>query len=378
MIKIHQGEVDCDPAGARYDSRALDALDAHFERLIEAKRIQCASYMLSRGGKVFARKALGNLRWTEDSPGLRTDSIRHVASISKIFTATAVMQQVERGKLYLYQSVASIIPEFDTKQHKAITIVDLLTHTSGLKPDSGAMAEPYPVGWKKFDDSPEGLSEMLKDFLSGPVLRPRCTEWMYCSTGFAVLAEVVKRVTGMGFIDYVKAEILEPLGMSETSIGVVDEGKSDRVCLTGECEDWLYKRRYGKYMEVFAAGNGLISTLSDMHRFGLALLNKGKLDGARVLGESTLALMARNQLSGVSSVCWGSPKVEDYHYGLGFVLYEGGNFSPGCFGHEGAGRSVLIVDPEEEFVAMWYVPSQSGWVAESIHNPPAIMWSGLL
>jgi CubicO group peptidase (beta-lactamase class C family) len=377
MIKIHQGEADCDPAAARYDGDALKALDAHFERLIEAKRIQCASYMLSRGGKVFARKALGDLRWTEDSPGFRTDSIRHIASISKIFTATAVMQQVERGRLYLYQSIASIIPEFDTKQHKAITIADLLTHTSGLKPDSGAMAEPYPVGWKKFEDSPEGLSEMLKDFLSGPVLRPRGREWMYCSAGFSVLAEVVKRVTGKGFIDYVRTEILETLGMTETGFEV-DEADMARVCLTGENEEWLYERRYGKYMEVFAAGNGLISTLGDLHRFGLALLGKGKLDGARILGGSTLELMSRNQLEGVVSECWGSPRVEDYHYGLGFVLYEGGNFSPGCFGHEGAGRSLLIVDPAEEFVAAWYVPSRIGWVAESIRNTPAVMWSGLL
>ncbi len=378
MIRAHQGEVDCAPSEARYDERALGALDAHFERMIEAGRIQCGSYILSRSGKIFANKAIGSLTWKEDSPPLRTDSIRHIASISKIFTAIAVMQLVERGKLYLYQSVASIIPEFDTKQHRDITLVDLLTHTSGLKPDSGAMTEPYPLGWKMFDDSPEGISEGLKDFLSGPVLRPRGAEWMYCSMGFAVLAEIVKRRTGMSFIDYLKAEIFEPLGMAETGVGTVDDRERDRVCLTGENEEWLYDRRFGKYMEVLAASNGIISTLGDMHRFGLALLNGGKLGDARIIGESALKHMTRNQLSGVRSVCWGSPECKDYHYGLGFVLFEGGNFSPGCFGHEGAGRSVLIVDPAEEFVAMWFVPSKIDWVAESVRNTPAVMWSGLL
>jgi len=378
MIKTHQGELDSSPSEARYDERAIAALDEHFEGMIKAERIQCASYALSRGGKVFARKAIGNLTWKEDSPGFSTDSIRHIASISKLFTAIAVMQLVERGKLYLYQSVASIIPEFDTKLHKDVTIVDLLTHTSGLKPDSGAMAEPYPAGWKKFEDSPEGVSEMVKDFLSGPRLRPRGVEWMYCSSGFCVLAEIVKRKTGMRFVDYLKAEIFEPLGMSETCVGTIDEAKADRVCMTGEDEAWLFDRDYGGHLDALAGGNGIISTLGDMHRFGLALLNWGKLGDARIIGESTLRHMTRNQLAGVRSVCWGSPENKDYHYGLGFVLYEGGNYSPGCFGHEGAGRSVLIVDPAEEFVAMWYVPSKIGWVAESVRNPPAIMWSGLL
>jgi CubicO group peptidase (beta-lactamase class C family) len=376
-IELHDGPVDCTPAQAGYNPDKLGQLDGLFQRCIENKRLQCASYILSRHGKVFAHRAMGPLRPDTDSRPLRPDSLRRIASITKMFTATGIMKLVEDGALRLDQSVASVIKEFDTGLHREISIFHLLTHTSGLiAPDPGMFFEPYPREWKFPIKNEEEKSDFIKDFITGPPLRRPGTEWAYCSAGFCLLGEIITRVSGLPFDQYIAKTFLEPLGMTR-SFFKLPENLRDEVCLVEGDLKYFSEPPLPEYLSFLSAGGGLYSTLSDMERFGRMLLYGGELDGVRVLGKRTVEAMRTNHLQGVYSEAWGNI-TSNQEYGLGFALHDYGLASDGSFGHEGAGRSKLLIDPAEEFVCVFFVPTMIDWVPESIQQPVPVIWSGIL
>jgi len=96
--------------------------------------------------------------------------------------------------------------------HRQISIFHMLTHTSGLKAEPGSYLEPYP------EDLYSGITKenWIKRLLTGPLQYKTGTTWNYCSKNYSFLAEIVARVSGMDFPDYVSANILEPLGMKDT------------------------------------------------------------------------------------------------------------------------------------------------------------------
>src|SRR5512141_814842 len=144
MAASIEGPVDVSAREAGYDESRLARLEAYFARAIEAGKLQGASFLLARRGKVFAHRALGRLTPAADSPPLRPDSIKDLASLTKPFTAAAVMRLVEDGVLWLEQPVKTLIPELDNPVHGGINLWHLLTHTPGLPPDGGHLCEPSP------------------------------------------------------------------------------------------------------------------------------------------------------------------------------------------------------------------------------------------
>ncbi|NLG85468.1 MAG: beta-lactamase family protein [Firmicutes bacterium] len=375
-IAWHTGRIDAEPAEVGYRPECLERLDAHFRELVESGRLQGASYLLSRGGKVFAWKSLGRLSYRGDKGDLMPDSIRGIASITKAFTAVCVMKLVEEGLLELFQPVASILDEFKTRMHERIQIFHLLTHTSGLAADPGYFTEAYPRGWREGFD-PE-KDNWIKAVLEGPVQNEPGEAFNYCSAGFAILGEVIARITGMPYEEYVRRKIFEPLGMERTFFDV-PEGLHDQVCLVSEWDEKWLKDETDRRGWPPRAGGGIYSTLPDLWRFGQALLDKGTFNGQRILGRKMVEAMTRPQLGGgVPAFYWGA-RFKSYNYGLGLDLYtKAVVMSPGTFGHEGAGRSALYVDPAEGLVAVYFVPTQVDWVPESIVNPRAIIWSGII
>ena len=381
-LAVHVGETQASPEEVGYVPERLDRLDEHFFDLIEQEKLQCASYLLARHGKVFAVKSMGKLRYDGDGD-LLPDSIRRMASITKPFTAVAVMKLIEDGLLYLRQPVASIIDEFDTDIHKNITVRQLLTHTSGLPADPGYFTEPYPAGWWYIARGAQAMEQdisWIKAILSGPLQAEPGEEWMYSSAGFCVLGEIISRASGMPAEEYILQKIAEPLGMARSFFDV-PEDLHDQVCITN---DWGGKRLKGDEDRTGwppATSGGLYSTLPDMYRFAQMLLNMGTFEGARILGRKAVEAMTRNWLIEVPAFQWGA-KLKWKSYGLGVDVRIGthsrlGLKSPGTYSHEGAGRSAMYIDPTEQFLALFLVPTAIDWVPESVINPQAIMWSGL-
>ncbi|MUT65154.1 serine hydrolase [Paenibacillus sp. NEAU-GSW1] len=380
-IPNHEGWTDASPEAVGFDSDSLRRLDDHYADLIEKGTIQAAGYLISRKGKVIAHRSLGMLGPDEGSAELEPASIRKVYSITKAFTALAIHQLIDRGLLMLTQQVSSIIPEFDTDKHRAITVFHLLTHTSGLRGDPGFFMEPYSLPW--FEWAVRELNKKgqdigwIKAILSGPLQDMPDKEWIYCTSGYAVLGEIIAKVTGKPYEQYIAEEILQPLGMSNTFFQV-PEPLRDNVCVTNEWErEQIYNPREEDSGAPPKSGNGLYSNLEDLWKLGQMMLDGGSGNGNRIISRRAVELQTTNHLNGVAYNGWGS-SYNDYKYGLGWSLEHFDICSKGTFSHEGYGHCGLYVDPAEELVFAFFVPSPKGYTNESVVTPRAIVWSGLL
>ncbi|WP_167859486.1 serine hydrolase domain-containing protein [Paenibacillus cymbidii] len=374
-MQLHYGAIDTTPDTAGFYEPKLTELDNHFRELVETRELQCASYLLSRNGSIFACRSMGRLRYDDSESGFLPDSIRGIASITKVFTSVAILQLIEQGKLLVDSPVSQWIEEFNTPLHRGITVFHLLTHTSGLIADPGYFTEPYTRGWG--DGASKG--NWLKSVLAGPLQSEPGRTWSYSSAGFCVLGEMIARISGMSYEDYILKRIVEPLGMERTFFHV-PSALHDQVCLTA---DWDMKRLQSvpeaedRVSRPPRAGGGLYSSLHDLWKLGEALLNQGMFQGVRILGRKTVEAFTRNHLYDVPAFCWGA-RIPSMRYGLGIQLREEGFCSPQTFSHEGTGRCALFVDPVERFVAVYMVPSLVPFCEKSVFHPRSIMWSGLL
>ena len=380
-IKIHEGWTDAKPEDVRYDPQTIRSLDDHYADLIGKGTIQGASYLISRGGKVFAHRAMGKLRHEENCPDLMPGSIRKTYSITKAITAVAISQLIDRGQLFLHQQASSILPEMNTDKHRSITIFHLLTHTSGLRGDPGFYTEPYELPW--FEWAVRELKDKGHDIgwqravLSGPLQNMPGKEWIYSTSAFALLGEIIAKVSGKPYDQYIKDEILEPLGMTKSFFDV-PEPYYDEVCCTNDWEkENVYNPRPRAEDAPPRAGNGLFSTLDDLWKFGQMMLEGGQFGGTRIISRRAVELQTANHLKGVAYNGWGN-KVKNYPFGLGWSLEHYDLCSRGTYSHEGFGHCGLYVDPSEELVFVFFVPCVKGYTNESVLIPRAIAWSGLL
>jgi CubicO group peptidase (beta-lactamase class C family) len=365
-IHVLTGTVDTTPEKAGYNPSQLEKLDDFFIRLIKEEKLQGANYLLARHGKIFAHTSMGKLRPADPAKPYMPDSIRWIASATKVFTTVAILKLAEKGKLTLEQSVSHFIQEFDTDMHRKISIFHLLTHTSGLAPDPGFYLEPYPAQRESF----KTMDDVIKYTVSGVVHSKPGERWAYCTRGIVILGEIVKRVSGMPYEEYIQKNILDPLGMTDTCFTIPPE-KRDRVCLTEEPDDEQWESE-----DLFAAGGGLSSTSRDLFRFCQMMLNNGQLDGVRIVGRKAVEKMTSNHLNNVPADAW-EVHLDDKKYGLGWSIAYRSILTPGTYGHEGAGRVNMLIDPVEDLVAIYFVPTAIEWMPESLICPMAIIWSGL-
>jgi CubicO group peptidase (beta-lactamase class C family) len=227
-------------------------------------------------------------------------------SVSKLFTATAVMILAERGMVDLDAPLVRYLPDLairtDGWSVEAVTVRSLLTHHSGLPSDrlKGMVSGVPPESGA---ESPSALPALLKDDFAP---RPPNTAFAYSNLGFSLLGTLVERVSGRPFAEFVRAEIFEPLGMTGSTFGY------------GEAERREAARGYrgGReqlvpYLRDTGAG-GMITTASDMGRFLSAMLAiEQGLPG--ILSKETLSSMWTRQNGGVAEDL-------DFRIGLGWWL----------------------------------------------------------
>jgi len=393
-----EGKTDCKPGEIGYDEKRLDVLNNHFQRLIDDGEIQCATYCLSRKGKVFAHGAVGkNSYRKDDNTPVQPDAVRYIASITKTFTTVAIMKLVEDGLMRLDIPVAEVLPQFNTPPYNGITPFQLLTHTSGLHTDGGCFDNKYQTNyWKMIDDAYKLCEEdKKKDFNwleaalstigNGFRVKPD-TEWAYCSFGFVILGAMIEKITGMSSHKYIEENICKPLGLKDTAFDLTPE-TAKRSIIDQETEKYIndiingtYKPEWiGEILNIPSTGGGLISTAYDVNRFGKMMLLNGTLDGTRIVGRIAVEKMTTLAVS-YPNYCWGAKEKERY-YGVGFDMRNGPAFtmSRSTYMHEGSGACSLYIDPKEELVASWIVPfAKEGWFSRAQFNVQNIIWSGLL
>lgn len=394
-MEVLQGKIDCRPEETGYDSSRIDALNKHFQRLIDKEIIFGAQYTISHKGKIIANGSLGNGSKIAQVK-MQPDTVFSIASITKTFTAVAIMQLIEDGYFRLNTGVGEILPQFAEPPFNGITIWHMLTHTSGLYPDWGCFPEASPkCSWELIEEAAkawngEGEFDWVKAGISAGLRRLVGSHWQYNSFGFVILGEIITKVTGQFANDYIEEKIIKPLAMRDTAFKpTVDMAK--RMFIRREEEQKLLTALIngeevkdedaGTFWEkIPGTGGGLRSTTNDLIRFANMMLAGGRLDGNRILGRKTIEIMTTQQLHHVPDYCWGANE-PDRKYGVGFDMREGTayTYSKGTYMHEGAGACSLDIDPAEQLAAAWFVPWNKGeWCPDPLYNVQNIIWSGIM
>lgn len=383
-------QTDNTPEEVGYDDSRITVLTEHFEELIKKKKILSANYCLARDGIIFANNAVGKLSYREeDTRELKPDTVQTIASITKLFTAVAIWQLVEDGKLRVSQRVGEIIDEFNEKPFYDITIAHLLSHTSGLQPDSGCFPNKYFVSPWEHIEQDKGENWIAAALRSGIFKKPG-EEWAYCSFGYTILGELIFRVSGQMSENYIKERILIPCGMKDSGFDIKQKELVARTNIPNEYREKLIQaildetyQEYGNEKsdtKIPKTGGGMYSTAFDLCRFGIMLQQGGVIDGNRIIGRKTIEKMTTLYTKPhIKDYCWGAPGLYR-QYGLGPDMRnnEASLYSQGTFFHEGAGACCLIIDPVERMVAAWFVPFVNDvWCPEPLYNAAAVMWSGL-
>ena len=234
-------------------------------------------------GDVVYAGAHGVRRLGEDEE-LTPQHVFHFASVSKPFVATAIAQLVEQGKLNLEDPVTRSLPYFtlSDERFRDITIRQMLNHTSGM-PD----VEDYEWGDPEFDD---GAAERnVRAMASERLLWAPGGGWRYSNMAFDALGDVIAKASGMSFEAYVRANILEPLGMDHTSFIYPEIDETLRTA--GHVGDPAQASGVYPYNRRHAPSSTLNSSVLDMSRWMLVNLNRGELDGRRILRAESQELL---------------------------------------------------------------------------------------
>ncbi|WP_339211617.1 serine hydrolase domain-containing protein [Paenibacillus sp. FSL L8-0333] len=306
----------------------------------------------ARKGTLLVHQANGKTGPEADAAELTVDTIFPLCSITKLFTATAIMMLVEQGKVGLNRPVSDYIPEFTGENKTKVCVHHLLTHTSGIEVDvirSNGIAkqaqEEYPPPEPNQD--PE-LHSYLYGGYDAPLSHEPGTVMSYCGYGYELLGEIIRRVSGQAYDVFVKETIFKPLGMENTYYRVPMEVRNRVVRRAPEaaCAEWV-DSEYN--LNSVSAGGGAYSTAMDLAVFGQMFLNGGIYNGVRFLSPVTVKEMTRNQIPGVSSQYRDEVFPEAY-WGYGWAINgtkrDGGDLlSPDAYSHWGAAGPFLCVDP---------------------------------
>ncbi len=271
---------------------ATDVVD-FFDTLIlsemEKFHIPGLSLALVQDSSILFSKGYGMANLDEKSPVIPSKTVFYTGSVSKLFTATAIMQLAEQGKLGLDDNVNDYLENFkiDDNFTEGVNIKNLLTHTGGFEDKNIGMAAL----------SHEQLLP-LKDFLSSgkqPRVLPPGKYFSYSNYGYTLLGYIVELISGIPFHAYVKENILTPLDMHNSSFNYSSEVFSD-LAFAYAYRNGEYTRMPIVYLNVGPAGS-LLSTSADMSKFMIAHLQHGSYQGKEILQPVTIDLMHSRLLS---------------------------------------------------------------------------------
>jgi CubicO group peptidase (beta-lactamase class C family) len=269
---------------------AIRLLEAWIDSQIAYRGLPGLSIAIVHDQDILWAKGFGHAD-VEKKTAASPQTIYRIASISKLFTSTAVLQLRDQGKLKLDDPVAKYLSWFKLKNQSAdspITIRQLLTHTAGLPRES---AFPY---WT--DSKFPTREQMIEALAHQEIVYPPETKWKYSNLGLAVAGEVVAAVSGETYDQYITRHILTPLGMKSTSV-ILGETDRPRLAVGYGRRMPNGTRAIRPFMDIggiIPAGN-LSSTVEDMARFVSLQFRDGPSVGSQVLKGSTLREMHRVQ-----------------------------------------------------------------------------------
>ena len=350
------------------DLERLARIPIRMQSFVERGAIAGALTLVARHGLVASLEAVGYQDLESKNP-MRTDTIFQIRSMTKPVTAAATMILLEEGRLHLMEPVEKHLPEFrgisvsESREgekepllrppSRAITIYDLLTHTSGMRQYTSR--GPRPV--MDHDTLLQlTLAEHVATIAQLPLELEPGAKFQYSDVGFTALGRIIEVVAGQPYERFVEETILKPLGMKD-SFFFVPPDKRDRIATWYSLEEGKLKvhevrmallrperKNPGPFGFMFA-------TASDLFAFYQMMLDGGAYNGRRILSRASVEEMTRVHATGVGG------------YGLGWGVRgeRGGSglASIGAYGHVGAASTMGLVDPKKDLVAVFLVQRQN-------------------
>ncbi|MHB8574761.1 MAG: serine hydrolase domain-containing protein [Dehalococcoidia bacterium] len=318
--------------------------------------------LAARRGVVFLHEAFGQLTFGDDPRPLQRDAIFPIASITKTFTATAIMMLVEDGLLGLTRAVQDYLPEFTGKGKDDVLVWHLLTHTSGLRGEDlvafAAQREATLAPTQPESTEDPWSHRILQLRYQAPLWKPPGEQMSYCETNFVLLGEIVRRLSGTSYANFVQQRIFDPLGMTNTHLIVPDELEARVVDIPATAQFPGFGSREAR--KAPSASQGAYTSAHDLATFGQMYLNRGRYGDVRLLSPATVAEITRNQIPGISAeLVWEYMPEASWGYGWsiqgnGKPKYFGGSLQPTeTFIHSGASGASLWVDPVHEIVGIY-------------------------
>jgi uncharacterized protein YbbC (DUF1343 family)/CubicO group peptidase (beta-lactamase class C family) len=329
-VWFHRGPVRAQAAG---EFSAGPLMDAAIEKAIGDGQIPGAVLLIGRDGEVLYRKAYGRRALVPRAEAMTVDTIFDAASLTKVVaTTSSLMKLVERGRLNLNDRVTKYLPGFQGGRSD-ITIRNLMTHFSGLRPDLDLKPE-----WSGYET---GVRKALMDVPAGPP----GVKFVYSDINFILLGEIVRLLGGRPLPEYARKEIFEPLGMMDTMYQPPASLRA-RIAPTellapGEPLRGVVHDETTRYMGGVAGHAGLFTTADDLARFCEMMVHGGKGNGQRIFSPLTVRKFTEPE----------SPADQPILRGLGWDIdspfsgNRGELFPIGSFGHTGFTGTSLWMDP---------------------------------
>lgn len=333
------------------DAARLAEIDRAILDNIAARKLPGAVFHLQRDGAVY-QKAYGRFTYDEGAAPVTPDTVFDAASLSKVLsTAPSVLLLAEEGKLDLEAPLVRYFPECANGGKEAITVRQLLTHSSGLP--AGLPAKP---AWQGIEAAHRLACTQVVTHAPGSLFR-------YSDINYILLGRLVERIAGMPLERFAQQRIFAPLGMVDTGYRPLERTAAARIAPTqrgasgtgAEAEVSLHEdlapnallagvvhdptvRRIGGV----AGSAGVFSTARDVARFGRMLVGGGQLDGVRILSNDSVRLLTTAQSpSGLALRGMGMDIDSPYAQ-----RPRGTVFPVGSYGHTGFTGCILWVDPQ--------------------------------
>ncbi len=366
------------------DDSASARINALFEDLVTSNNVGGISALIYEKGEEVYYNAKGFQNKEKGIP-MQRNTLIQIWSMTKPLVGTALMTLYEDGKFDLDDSLAMHLPEYSNMKvftgvnddgslklentNRPITVRDITRHTAGFA-NNGRMEGLGPL-YQEADmmNRNNTLQDFSQKLAALPLMFQPGTQWAY-GRCVSVQAVLVERLSGMPFYDYLRSEVLAPLGMDDTRYYVPPEDQ-DRLSAVyfrageGELEQQPDSQSLAYNTQEWPmtpGGYGLTSTLDDYMKFARMLLNEGTFNGAKILEPETVRLMATNHLDeSVTERMW-LPDRGQVGFGINFAVRlappidgDENNGVVGEFFWDGAASTLFWVDPTNDLAAVMLV-----------------------
>ncbi len=367
-----------DPARAGMSPALLARIPERMKRFVDSGKTAGVVTLVARHGQIASIDAVGYQDLERKIP-MTPDTIFRIMSITKPVTCAGVMVLVDEGRLSLIDAVEKFVPEFKNLRvnpcgsrvghncelvaaERPITVFDLMTHTSGLTDSAGG-------GGRGGAAQPRTRAEQVAARASQATLifQPG-SAWNYTNFGIAVLGRIIEVASGKPYDRFMKERILDPLDMKDTFFEIPPE-KAARVATVYAYQDGKLQPAALAPLQsgsIASPDSGLLSTARDLARFNQMMLNKGTLNGRRVLSAAAVEAMTASH-TGEMKAGYAPGVGQGFGYEvvrepLGMYRYT----AIGSFEKAGFYRTYVWADPAKDLVGIILMQRNTGGPAADL------------